>query len=62
VKHLLIGAAIVAILSIPIHSEVIADQGRPDLATIFNSNYQQYADHFGNVARTAFEPLTHPGG
>jgi hypothetical protein len=32
-----------------------ADQGHPDLAAVFNRNYQQYADHFGNVARTAFD-------
>src|SRR5262245_46703946 len=33
-----------------------ADQGlRPDLAAIFNHNYQQVADRFGSVSRTAFD-------
>jgi hypothetical protein len=36
-------------------SSVIVDQKRPDLAAIFNRNYQQYADQFGNAARTAFD-------
>jgi hypothetical protein len=33
-----------------------ADQGRPDLAAIFNNgNYQQVVDRFGTVSRTAFD-------
>jgi hypothetical protein len=39
----------------PRSDAVIADQGRPDLATIFKRDYQQYGDHFGNVARTAYD-------
>jgi hypothetical protein len=34
---------------------VIADETRPDLATIFNRNYQQVVDRFGNVRRTAYD-------
>jgi hypothetical protein len=33
----------------------VADQRRPDLTAIFNSNYQQYIDEFGTVARAAFD-------
>jgi hypothetical protein len=32
-----------------------AHHGRPDLATIFNGNYQQDVDRFGTVSRTAFD-------
>jgi hypothetical protein len=52
---LAIGAT-VAIQRIPHSDAVIApDQGRPDLAAIFNGNYQQYVDRLGNVSRTAFD-------
>jgi hypothetical protein len=52
-RILIIGAAIAVALLLPVH--VIADQGRPDLATIFNGNYQQDVDRFGTVTRTAFD-------
>jgi hypothetical protein len=43
-------------IGIQVHSDpVIADQGRPDLATAFNGNYDQEIDRFGTVNRTAYD-------
>lgn len=43
-------------IGILVHSDpVIADQGRPDLGTIFNRNYHQEIDRFGTVSRTAHD-------
>ena len=36
-----------------------ADQGHPDLAAVFNRNYQQYAT---TLEMSPALPLTHPGG
>jgi hypothetical protein len=67
IKHLLIGAAIVVALSVPLHTTdvvagqrplavpIVIHQRPPDLAAIFIGNYQQTADRFGTVGRTAFD-------
>src|SRR5262245_19443269 len=34
---------------------VMAEQGRPDLAALFNGNYHQEVDAFGTVSRTAYD-------
>jgi type II secretory pathway pseudopilin PulG len=47
---------ILAYIGIPHSDAVIADERRADLAAIFNRDYQQYVDAFGNVSRTAFDP------
>jgi hypothetical protein len=64
IKHLLIGAAIAAALSVPVLStraDVIADQGPPDLAPIFNSNYHYYqtVDFWNNVSCNAIDASAH---
>jgi hypothetical protein len=43
-------------IGILVHSgAIIADEGRPDLKTIFNRNYHQQIDRFGTVSRTAYD-------
>jgi YD repeat-containing protein len=53
---LAIGILVTLAIGILVHSDpVIADQARPDLATIFNGNYQQIIDPSGTVSRAAFD-------
>jgi YD repeat-containing protein len=52
---LAIGIPVSLAIGILVHSDpAIADQ-RPDLATIFNGNYQQIIDPSGTVSRAAFD-------
>ena len=59
----LLGTAIIALspalVLVPVGhlgpNSASAGPTRPDLAAIFNGNYQQIADQFGTVSRTAFD-------
>ena len=54
-RTLAIGIPVSLAIGILVHIDpTIADQ-RPDLATIFNGNYQQSIDSYGTVSRAAFD-------
>jgi hypothetical protein len=62
IKHIIISTAANAIVVAGITfafsgsgNPTNAHQGRPDLATIFNGNYHQEVERFGNVSRTAYD-------
>jgi hypothetical protein len=53
-KNLLLAAKAAATVLL-VTAPAAAQTAKVDLAAIFNGNYQQYVDHLGNAARSAFD-------